>query len=198
MSVEKSGPQYTLSVIDSQNPTNAATLSSVAQGAVANPTPQPLAHRKTIQYTATNTSPNLAVGATPLDRTALYSTSIWARENTKKDIIYLKSLSTSPVAVAELAITDPILSAEKEALCDGVGTSWETGTNTCVTTLAYADSMDFLFTDGESKGQWALRSPNGSIYIPAEYAVQSSSSGRISYDLTILNQSWNFGPNFLN
>ena len=71
-------------------------------------------------------------------------TDTWIAENTRKDIIYLDSLSLSR-AIAEVAVTDPdkmytINSTEffsaKRALCNNTAI-WDTHTNNCL--YAYAD-----------------------------------------------------------
>lgn len=196
VSIEENSAQYTLNIIDSQVPTNAATLRSLVPGWTVTWTPI-LTSGKALGYTSGTQNLYPAAEATNINKSTLYSTSPWVRENTKKDIVYLKTLSsTSPVAATELGITDPILPEERESLCEWVGTSWDTATNRCVTTLAYADANRF-YALWDTRDPWGLRSPDLSRYAPASYRFQTDDWGYISYDLIVLNQPYNFGSNFL-
>lgn len=115
VSVEESAGVYTLAIIDSRNPTNAATLSSTLSDALAwslSAITSPVYSERQLTYLSWAMTYPL-----PVSKASLLNLSIWGRENMKKDIDYLMGLSPSTLINEELAIATPIGIAEKDAIC---------------------------------------------------------------------------------
>jgi hypothetical protein len=111
VSVEKTGTQYKLSIIDSQRPTDAADIQNTMQAWVT-PIPTPAGQQFTYLSWATSTSP------ATVPKSTILSLSAWARENMKKDIDYLMGLpQDAPQITAERAIATPRGIAEQDAIC---------------------------------------------------------------------------------